>query len=104
MLARRVLKLSPPGQGSDSELIAADEEKSDPERLLDAERPRPWIERRRTRRLQESRLEVAQFLEELRIRNEEICKLLKDEVDWYRSIIDDALVGIFQVNSSGHPV
>jgi diguanylate cyclase (GGDEF)-like protein/PAS domain S-box-containing protein len=98
------VKLSPPGQGSGSEFIAVDHEKSDPERPFEAERTRPWIERRRTRRLQDSRLEASQLLEELRIRNDEIGKLLQDEVDGYKSIIDDALVGIFQMSPSGRPV
>ncbi|MGA3049988.1 MAG: EAL domain-containing protein [Terracidiphilus sp.] len=66
-----------------------------------AAHPRPFRERRRTRPLEDSRHEALDTVNRLLIHHEKALEELRAEADTYRTIFEEALVGIFQMSPGG---
>lgn len=66
--------------------------------------PRPFVERRRSRPVEQSWHEALEPIHRLLIRYEETQQQLIQEGENYRAIFEDAPVGIFQVSRTGRPL
>lgn len=64
-------------------------------------RPRPFRERRRTRPIEDSRHEALNSVDRLLIHHEKAIEYLKNEELKYRSLFEDAPIGIFRMSFSG---
>ena len=64
----------------------------------------PFRERRRTRPVEEWRLEALNSLNRLFIRYEKMNEELREAEEKYRTIFEEALVGMFQVSPGGRPI
>jgi diguanylate cyclase (GGDEF)-like protein/PAS domain S-box-containing protein len=67
-------------------------------------RPRPFRERRRVRRLEDSRHEALESVHQLLVRYEETIDKLGQAEENYRAIFEDAPVGMFRLSRSGRPL
>jgi diguanylate cyclase (GGDEF)-like protein/PAS domain S-box-containing protein len=100
----------PPGlpsraQGSEIDPIASDLAKVD-DALAAAEvsSQRPFVERRRSRRIEQSWPEAIDVLHQVLLGFENANKQLAESETRYRTIFEDAPVGIFQVDRHGRPL
>jgi len=64
-------------------------------------RPRPFRERRRTRPIEDSRHEALNSVDRLLIHYEKTIEYLEEEESKYRSLFEEAPVGIFQMSFNG---
>jgi len=100
----------PPGlpsraHGSEIDPIADDLAKVE-DALAAAEAPpqRPFVERRRSRRIEQSWPEAIDALHQVLLGFENANKELAESESRYRTIFEDAPVGIFQVDRHGRPL
>ncbi len=88
-----------PGRGPDTEPMPR--QQGDANVAIDAARPRLFRERRRTRSLDASRHEALDSLSELLNRYEKTINQLSESEENYRSMVENAPVGIFRINPTG---
>ena len=77
---------------------------SEAKRAVTSVRPRPFRERRRTRPLNEARHEALESVNQLLIRYENTIDKLHKAEEEYRSIYEDAQVGMFHISPTGKPL
>ena len=91
-------------RGSEPDLVPATFE-NDPSKVSpESPRRMPFRERRRTRPVEEWRLEALNSLNRLFIRYEKMNEELREAEEKYRTIFEEALVGMFQVSPGGRPI
>jgi len=100
----------PPGlpsraHGSEIDPIAADLAKvEDALAAAEVSSQRPFVERRRSRRIEQSWPEAIDALHQVLLGFENANKQLAESESRYRTIFEDAPVGIFQVDRHGRPL
>jgi len=104
MLNHGFAQVPPPRRVPEADLHDALFQKAEAAKPHGAPGPRPFRERRQTRSIAESRNEALNVLDRLLVRYEEINGELKEAEEKYRSLFEEALVGIFQVSPSGRPL
>ena len=104
MRSNGLADVSSPGRDSKSVLDTPIYEKEKQSSPAEAARPRPFRERRRTRPIEEVRHEALDSVNRLLLRYEKINNQLRESEEKYRTIFEDALVGMFQVSPSGRPM
>lgn len=84
--------------------IVSDIEKTDPNRSAEPAHPKPFVERRRSRRPEKSWPEALDSLHRTLLGYENAAKQLIETENRYRTIFEDAPVGIFQLDPHGRPM
>jgi diguanylate cyclase (GGDEF)-like protein/PAS domain S-box-containing protein len=95
-----------PSRAHDSEIdpIAPDLAKADAVAATEVSLQRPFVERRRSRRIEQSWPEAIDVLHQVLLGFENANKELVESETKYRTIFEDAPVGIFQVDRHGRPL
>jgi diguanylate cyclase (GGDEF)-like protein/PAS domain S-box-containing protein len=104
MRSNGLANLPAPGRESNSDLDTAIYEKGETNPSTEAAAARPFRERRRSRPIEEVRHEALDSVNRLLMRYEKIQEQLRESEEKYRSIFEDALVGMFQVSADGRPL
>jgi diguanylate cyclase (GGDEF)-like protein/PAS domain S-box-containing protein len=101
MLSERFVE-EPQTRGTrDSEVLPEPPGSDEALELSVAERPRPFRERRRARSVEDSRHEALNSVDQLLVHHEKAIEHLKKEESKYRSLFEEAPVGMFQMSFSG---
>lgn len=104
MHSSSLVNVPPHGEGLESPVDTVPSDTDEANRPAAAARPRPFRERRRTRSNEEVRHEALDGVNRLLIRYEKDNEQLKESEEKYRTIFEDALIGIFQVSPEGRPI
>jgi diguanylate cyclase (GGDEF)-like protein/PAS domain S-box-containing protein len=99
----------PPGlparvQGPAVNAVVSDLAKADPGPPAEAAQPKPFVERRQSRRVEQSWPEALDSLHRILLGYENATKQLVENENRYRTIFEDAPVGIFQLDPQGRPL
>ncbi len=93
-----------PGRDSKSVLDTPISEKEAPHSPIETARPRPFRERRRSRPAEETRHEALNSVNQILVHYEKANEELRESAEKYRTIFEDALIGMFQVSPAGRPL
>ena len=84
--------------------VASELAKADPGLPAEAAPPKPFVERRRSRRVDESWPDALDSLHRILLGYENATKQMLETENRYRTIFEDAPVGIFQLDAQGRPL
>ena len=96
--------LSVQAKGSEKRAVASETPQADASLPADVNAPRPFVERRRSRRAERSWPEALDSLQSILLGYENATKDLIEAETRYRAIFEDAPVGMFQLDPDGRPV
>jgi diguanylate cyclase (GGDEF)-like protein/PAS domain S-box-containing protein len=96
--------LSVQAKGSEKRAVASETPQADASLPADVNAPRPFVERRRSRRAERSWPEALDSLQSILLGYENATKDLIEAETRYRTIFEDAPVGMFQLDPDGRPV